>query len=75
MKNDFYFILKALSILKVFIFFSGLFSFMWENDLIKKLRLISKFMTSQPWKQTAVIHIFPNNSRSKGSQTIKYREK
>ena len=32
-------------------------------------------MASQPWKQTVVIHIFPNNSRSKGSQTMKYREK
>ena len=32
-------------------------------------------MTSQPWKQTVVIHIFPNNSRSTGSQTMKYREK
>ena len=27
------------------------FSAMWENDLIRKLRLISKFMTSDPGKQ------------------------
>ena len=29
-------------------------------------------MTSQPGKQTIAIHIFPNISRSKGSQTIKF---
>ena len=29
-------------------------------------------MTSQPGKQTAVIHILPNISRSKGNQTKKF---
>ena len=29
-------------------------------------------MTSQPGKQTIAIHTFPNISRSKGSQTIKF---
>ena len=29
-------------------------------------------MMSQPGKQTIAIHIFPNISRSKGSQTIKF---
>ena len=29
-------------------------------------------MTSQPGKQTIAIHIFPNISRSKGNQTIKF---
>ena len=38
MKNAFYFILKALFVLKIF----------RKNDLIRKIRLISKFMTSQP---------------------------
>ena len=28
-------------------------------------------MTSQPWKQTIVIHILPNISRNKGNQTVK----
>ena len=28
-------------------------------------------MTSQPWKWTIAIHIFPNISRSKGNQTMK----
>ena len=30
---------------------------MWENGLIRKLRLVLKFMTSQPGKQTIAIHI------------------
>ena len=29
-------------------------------------------MTSQPGKQTVSIHVLPNNSRSKGNQTMKY---
>ena len=44
---------------------------MFKNGLTRKIRLISKFMTSQPGKQTIVIHILPNISRSKGYQTMK----
>ena len=44
------------------------FLVMYLNGLIKKIRLISNFMTSQP----IVIHIFPNISRSKSNQTIKF---
>ena len=29
-------------------------------------------MTLQPWKQTITIHVFPNISRSKDNQTIKF---
>ena len=42
-----------------------------KNDLIRKIRLISKFMTSQPGKQTTAIFILPNISRSKSNQTMK----
>ena len=45
---------------------------MWKRDLIRKIRLISKFMTSQPGKQTIKIHILLIISRSKGNQTIKF---
>ena len=45
---------------------------MYQNGLIKKMRLISNLMTSQPDYQTVVIHIFSNISRSKGNQTIKF---
>ena len=40
--------------------------------IIRKLRLISKFMTSQNWKQMITIHILPYISRSKGNQTMKF---
>ena len=33
---------------------------MWERGLIAKLRLISKFMISQPGLQTITMHILPN---------------
>ena len=40
--------------------------------MIRKVGLISKFMTSQPGSQTIAIHILPNISQSKGNQTIKF---
>ena len=46
------------------------FLFMWKNVFIIKIRLISKFMTSQPGKQTNAIHILSYNSRSKDNQNI-----
>ena len=47
------------------------FLVMQKNSLIRKMRLISKFMTSQPWKQTIAMHLLPNTSRSKGNQTMR----
>ena len=47
MKTAFYFILKALFVLKIFEFLSRLLSYR-KNSLIRKARLILKFMTSQP---------------------------
>ena len=40
--------------------------------MITKLKLISKFMTSQSGKQIIKIHILPNISRRKSNQTIKF---
>ena len=48
MKNAFYFILKALLVLKIFKFLSRLFGHVEKNGFIGKIRLTSKFMTSQP---------------------------
>ena len=48
MKNAFCFILKALLVLKIFKFLFWLFGHIKKPGLIKKIRLISKFMTSQP---------------------------
>ena len=42
-----------------------------KNELIKKIRLFLKFMTSQPGQQTFTIHILPNISQSKVHQTMK----
>ena len=61
MKNAFDFILKALFVLKR----------KPENILIKKITLVSKFMTHQPDnKQLKYIYLYI--SRSKGNQTKKF---
>ena len=46
MKNAFYFTLKILFVLKIFKFLSD-FLIMHKKDLIRKIRLILKFMTPQ----------------------------
>ena len=43
-----------------------------KNELMRKLRLISKFMTLQTGKQIIAIYILPNISRSKGNQIMKF---
>ena len=58
MKNTFYFTSKALFVLKIFKFLSWLFGHVVKR-LVRKIRLISNFMTSQPG-----IHILPDISRS-----------
>ena len=70
MKNAFYFILKALYVLKIFLFFSRLFGHVAKTTWLERLTL--KFMTAQPGLQTIAIHILPNISRSKGNQTMKF---
>ena len=71
MKNAFYLALKALFVLKIFIFLSGIFDHE-EKQLDLKDKVNFKFMTSQPGKQTIPMHILPDIWRSKGNQTIKY---
>ena len=58
-----YFILKALSVLKIFNF---LFFFGHVG------KLISKFTMLQSGKQTITIHILPNIWRSKSNQKMKF---
>ena len=43
-----------------------------KSCLIRKIKLVSKLMTSQPGKQTIAIHILPNISISKGYQRMKF---
>ena len=45
---------------------------MYKKGLIREIRLISKFMTSQPKKQRIATKILPNISRIKSNQTIKF---
>ena len=71
MKNSFYFILKALFVLKIFKFLSRLFGHA-KNGLVRKIRSASKSITSQPGLQTIAIHILPNISESKGNQAMKF---
>ena len=71
MKNAFYFILKAIFVLKIFKCLSWL-SAHAEKRLDWKIRLISKFLASQPGKQAISIHILPSISKSKGNQTMKF---
>ena len=42
-----------------------------KNSLIRNIRLIPKFIISQPDSQTSTIHILLNISQSKGNQTMK----
>ena len=72
MKDAFYLIVKALFVLEIFKVFVLTFWSCRENGLIRKRRLISKFMTSQPGYQTITIRILSNISRSKGNQTMKF---
>ena len=44
----------------------------YRNGLIRKIRLFSKFMTSQPRKETIAIHILPNILRSKVKPTMTF---
>ena len=49
------------------------FLIMSKNALIRKIRLISKFMTSQPGYQTIIaIHILTNISKSKSNEVMKF---
>ena len=64
MKNAFYFILKALFVFTIFTTF-------WscsKNRLIRKIRLTSKFMKSQPGLQRIRIYILPNILQSKATK-------
>ena len=65
------------SCLKLFSFFRYLhfcrnFLVMQEKGLMRKLRLVSKFMTSQTGQQIITTHVFSNIARSKGNKTMKF---
>ena len=72
MKNAFYFILKALFVEKIFKFFAMTFWSCRKNGSIRKVRLISKSLTSRRGKQTIEVHILSNFWRSKGNQAMNF---
>ena len=72
MKNAFYFMLQKLSQFLRYSHFCPDFLVIQENGLVRKLRLISKFVTSQTGQQIITLHVSPNISRSKGNQTMKF---
>ena len=43
-----------------------------KNDLIRNIKLTSKFIVPQPGLQTVSIHVLPNVSQSQGNQTMKF---
>ena len=72
MENSFYLILKALFVLKIFKHLSWIFGHVKKPSSIRKIRLVSKFMTLHPGKQRITIHILLNISQIKGNQTMKF---
>ena len=52
--------------------FGHVLIFCHKSDLMGRLRLVSKFMMSQPGKQTITMHILPNTSRNKEIWTIEF---
>ena len=70
MKNAFYFILKVLYFLR-YLHFPPNFLVMQEKGLIRKLKFVSKLMTSNIGKQIITIYTFPNISRNKDNQEMK----
>ena len=71
MENTFYFISRAFSFSRYSNFCLD-FLVMTENSSIKKMRLISKIMTSHLGSQTIAIHILRIILKSIVNQTIKF---
>ena len=62
--------LKALFILEIFKHLSD-FLVMYKKGLIRKLRLISRLMTSHTEQQIIAIYLLSNISKSQGNQAMK----
>ena len=70
MKTAIYFMLKARLFIR-YLNFCIDFLARLENGWIRKLRLVSRFMTSHTGQQIITIHILPNISGSKSNQAMK----
>ena len=65
---------KALFLFKIFEFLYLLFDHVEKSGLIRKTKLTSKFMMSQPGYKIITIHIFTNISRSWNNETMKFAQ-
>ena len=71
MKNAFYFIWKAPFVLKMFKLLSWLFRYVEKTALLEdKFNLKTYYVTT--WLTKSYNYTFPNISRSKGSETLKF---
>ena len=70
MKTAIYFMLKARLFIR-YLNFCIDFLARLENGWIRKLRLVSRFMTSHTGQQIITIHILPTISGSKSNQAMK----
>ena len=64
MKNT-YFMLKAFFVLKILTFLYWFLDYVKKKTLIIKLRLMTKFMTSQTKQHMNTKHLLPNISKVK----------
>ena len=69
-KTAIYFMLKAHLFIR-YLNFCIDFLARLENGWIRKLRLVSRFMTSHTWQQIITIHILPTISGRKSNQAMK----
>ena len=71
MKNAFYFIWKALFVLKMFTFLCWLFRHVEKTASSERWGYF-KFYDVTAWLRTITIHILSNVSGSKGNHTMKF---
>ena len=70
MKNAFYFILKALSVLKIFKFLSWLFGHLEKTAWLERKAKFQNLWHNSLVNKLITIYILPNISQSKDNQTI-----
>ena len=69
MKNVFY--LRLFSLLRYLHFCLDIYMYV-KKGLIRRLRVIPKFITLQTVERIITIHILPNISKSKGNQAMEF---
>ena len=60
--------------MEIAFYFMCIAFYVLKNGLLRKLWLVSSFMTSQIGQQIIKIHILSNITRSKGNQVMKFSQ-